>query len=103
MKKANKMTSNKTVNGTVEVSDVLVSGVRSLLNRRSTPWVGTMTDLETALTRVLRANAEVLPGSPSALRVALDRVVYRLRGSGVSVRFSRSTDRTRTRLVRLAQ
>lgn len=85
------------------VSNVILGGVRSILNRRSTPWVGTMTDLNSALVKSLRGNVpENWPGSPSALRVALNKVVRRMRGAGLSVRFTRSTDHTRTRLVELS-
>lgn len=91
------MVSNRTQN---QVSNVLVSGVKRIVNRRVTPWVGTMTDLGSVLSKVMgRQVPETWLRSPSSLRVALNKVVRQIRGSGVRVRFSRSTDSSRTRLV----
>lgn len=82
------------------VSNTLLSGVRTIVNRRVTPWVGTMTDLETAVVNAVRGRVPAnWPASPSALRVALNRAVRRIRGEGISVRFTRSTNHSRTRLV----
>jgi len=78
------------------VSDVIVKGVKSMVSRRTSNWVGTMTDLGDVLENKVSTK---LPGSPSALRVTLNRVINRLRKAGISVRFYRATDRTRTRLV----
>lgn len=97
------MTSNSKTK--MSVDNVVFSGVSTIVNRQSVnPWVGTMSNLSTALTRVLsRKERALLPGSPAALRVVLNRVVNRLRNKGVSVRFLRTTDHTRTRLVRFSQ
>jgi hypothetical protein len=85
---------------TNSVSSTLLNSIITVVNRRSTPWVGTMTELNQAAVKVLRGNVPAnWPGSPSALRVALNRIVRRVRGSGISVRFTRDSDRTRTRLV----
>jgi hypothetical protein len=81
-----------------EVSNTIFSSVRSIVARRTTPWVGTMTELgETIENRV--SVPKNWPGSASALRVAFNRVINRLRNAGVSVRFTRSTNHMRTRLV----
>lgn len=95
------MASNSTSNNTRgTVSNALLSGVRTIVNRRSTPWVGTMTELNAVLVSALRNKVPAnWPGSPSALRVALNRVIRRVRGERISVRFTRSTDHSRTRLV----
>lgn len=95
------MASNsKTNNVRGVLSNALLNGVKNIVSRRSTPWVGTMTELNTALVNSLRGKiVSNWPGSPSALRVALNRVVRRIRGEGISVRFNRSTDHARTRLV----
>lgn len=86
------------VRGTV--SNALLNGVKIIVGRRTTPWVGTMTELNDAVVNALRGKIPSnWPGSPSALRVALNRVIRRVRAEGVSVRFTRSTDHTRTRLV----
>ncbi len=97
------MVSNKT-NRRVrnDVSDVLFTSVKRMLSRRSTPWVGTMTELNSAVLRVQGNNAQEIASSPSALRVTLNKVVNRLRNAGVSVRFLRSTNKARTRLVKFS-
>lgn len=94
------MTSNSKVSVSKnDVSNALFNGVRMMLKRRSTPWVGTMTELNDSLQNRVSSMPGNWPGSSSALRVALNRVVNRLRNAGVSVHFTRSTDHTRTRLV----
>lgn len=95
------MALNSTRNNTRgSVSNTLINGVSLIVNRRSTPWVGTMTELNTALMNVLRNKVPAnWPGSPSALRLLLNRVIRRVRGNGISVHFNRSSDHSRTRLV----
>lgn len=84
---------------TNEVSTVVFSGVKQLVNRRRTPWVGTMSDLMVVINN---GRFATLPKTPSAMRVALNKVVNKLRNAGISIRFSRSTDHARTRLVRFS-
>jgi hypothetical protein len=87
----------------VKVDDVLIEGVLKVVNQNKY-WFGSMTELQTNLTKVLnRKQSEVLPGSPSALRIVLNRVVNRLRSRRVSVRFARTTDHMRKRYVRFAK
>ena len=94
------MTSNSKVNQVRnEVSDVLFSGVRSVLRRRATPLSVTMTDLEKLTRNRVSSTPKNWPASASAFRVAFNRVVNRLRHAGVSVRFKRANDNVRTRLV----
>ena len=88
------------------VESVVFNGVMSVVSgvRKGRSWTGTMTDLQSALVSQLsRKESSVLPGSPSALRVVLNRVVNRLRNRSVSVKFGRTTDHTRTRYVRFAR
>lgn len=87
------------------VDDVVFNSVLSFLSRQNVrSWTGTMTELSTGLTRVAgRKVSSVLPGSPSALRVVLNRVANRLRNRKVGVRFGRTTDHTRTRYVRFTR
>lgn len=87
---------------TNDVSEIVFRGVISVMKGQSgSRWTGTMTNLTTALNRVLsRRQRTILPGSPSALRVVVNRVANRLRSRGIGVRFNRSTDHTRTRYVR---
>lgn len=87
------------------VDSMVLDGVISMMERHTaSAWRGTMTDLNTALVRVLgRKRSEILPRSPSSLRVVLNRIVNRLRSRSVGVRFTRSSDHSRTRYVRFTQ
>lgn len=89
----------------MSVDDMIVDGVLDVLDsHRDSVWLGTMTDLNSALVRVLgRKDSKVLPKSPSSLRVVLNRVANRLRNRSVGVRFIRSSDHSRTRYVRFTQ
>jgi hypothetical protein len=89
----------------INVDDVVLNGILTVVERHDNRvWLGTMTELTSALVRVLgRRRSEVLPGSPGALRTVTNRVINRLRSRGISVRFVRTTDHTRTRLVRFAR
>jgi len=85
-----------------QVSDSILAGVLALLNRRTSgEWVGTMSELDNSLVRVLgKKIPENWPRSPSALRVALNKAVNRLRVRKVTVRFGRTSDHMRTRYVK---
>ncbi len=103
------MTYNSNVNNqrnsdVSDVNEVVFNGINSFIETQSKgPWVGTMTELKTVLKKVLpKKERAVLPGSPGALRVVVDRVVRRLRNRGIGVRFGRTTDHSRTRFVRFA-
>jgi hypothetical protein len=86
----------------VSVSDVVFRGTRLVVGRRG--WQGTMTDLMTGLNEVLNTSDRAsLPRSPAALRMVVNKVINRLRNSGLSVRFGRATDRNRTRFVKFAR
>lgn len=88
------------------VNDVVFRSISSIVERQSQEgaWLGTMTDLRTALNRVLsKKQRTILPASPGALRVVINRVVNRLRNRGIGVKFGRTSDHSRTRFVRFAQ
>jgi hypothetical protein len=86
------------------VDEIVFRGINTVVSNNRGAWVGCMTDLAAALRRVSsKRQRTVLPGSPSALRVVINRVVNRLRNRGVSVRFGRTTDHTRTRFVRFSR
>ena len=90
----------------VSTTDALVlDRVQSVLeNQVEGTWIGTMTELSTAIVRVSsKKQRTMLPGSPGALRVVINRVVNRLRNRGIGVRFVRTTDHGRTRLVRFTR
>jgi molybdopterin biosynthesis enzyme MoaB len=106
MKVSDKMASNGKTNTTSnDVHEVVLNGVLKVVNtNKSDTWSGTMTDLSSALGRVLgRKEATVLPGSPGALRMVLNRVINRLRNRSIGVKFVRTTDHSRTRLVKFAR
>jgi hypothetical protein len=96
---------SKTDTTNVSVDDVVLSGILEVLKKNNAKvWSGTMTELNAALVRVLgKKRSEILPGSPGALRTVTNRVVNRLRNRKVSVKFVRTTDHTRTRLVRFTR
>lgn len=100
-----KKNTNKTAVNEVNVNDVVFNSVLNFLDRQNVNvWTGTMTELSSGLIRVSgKKISSVLPGSPSALRVVLNRVVNRLRNRKVGVRFGRTTDHTRTRYVRFTR
>ena len=88
-----------------EVNEIVFRGIISIMEGQSgSNWTGTMTNLTTALNRVSsKRQRTLLPGSPGALRVVINRVVNRLRNRGIGVRFGRTTDHARTRYVRFSQ
>lgn len=99
------MASNSKNNTRELTSDELVfRGIKTIV-REKKRWTGTMTSLISAiLDRKLNAEERVvMPKSPSALRVVVNRVVNRLRSRGISVKFGRTTDHNRTRFVRFAR
>lgn len=81
-----------------QVENTLVNGVVSVVRRRTTPWVGTITELNSVLVKKF-GTVENWPRSASALRVSLNKVVNRIRSRGVSIQFVRDTNKERTRLV----
>lgn len=81
-----------------DINNTILDGVLNILDENKT-WTGTMTDLQFELVEKL-GKKRALPRSPSALRIVLNRVVNRLRTRGISVKFGRTTDHTRTRYVR---
>lgn len=94
---------SKTIERRNAVNDMVVRGINTIVERNGN-WIGTMTDLTTALNRVLsQRQRTLLPGSPGALRTVLNEVANRLRSRGIGVRFGRTTDHSRTRYVRFAQ
>ena len=98
------MVSNSKNDRRDNTEEIVLRGIVSVMERQTeTVWTGTMTSLMTALNRVLSKHQRtVLPNSPSALRLVINRVVNRLRNRGIGVRFGRTTDHTRTRFVRFA-
>ncbi len=95
--------SNQKNTMTDSVDNVVLEGVLKVADsRKQNAWEGTMTDLNSMLVRVLGTKkSKMLPGSPSSLRVVLNRIMNRLRVRGVKVTFGRMTDRVRTRFVQV--
>jgi hypothetical protein len=99
------MASNSKKSTSRLTSDELVfRGIKSIV-RAGRVWAGTMTRLESEIRSSDLSTEEraVMPKSPSALRVVVNRVVNRLRNRGISVKFGRKTDHSRTRFVRFAR
>lgn len=89
-----------------EVDNIIYRGIYAIVNAEGNGglWKGTMSELKTALNRVSsKRQRTILPGSPGALRIVINRVVNRLRNRGIGVRFGRATDHARTRFVRFTQ
>ena len=87
-----------------ETDEVIFRGVTSVVSQTGGIWKGTMTNLTTALNRVLsQRQRTLLPRAPGALRVVINRIANRLRNRGIGVRFGRTTDHARTRYVRFTQ
>lgn len=92
----------------INVDRALVQTVQerviTLLDRRNGQWTGTMTALGTAITTgIRRAAPSNWPQSPSFLRRVLNVAVPSIRKAGVSVKFGRTTDHSRTRFVSLVR
>lgn len=87
------------------IDEIVLSKVCSVLKDQSeSNWIGTMSRLMTALNKVSsRRQREILPGSPGALRIVINRIANRLRNRGIGVRFARTTDHARTRFVRFTR
>jgi hypothetical protein len=97
---ANSKTNNRRITAINNVDDIVFRSVSTIVERQDT-WMGTMTELSSAINRVAsKRQRTILPGSPGALRIVINRVVNRLRNRGISVRFIRTPDHGRTRLVR---
>ncbi len=97
------MTLKSKTDNTVSSDDLIVSSILKMLQSSdSTPWIGTMTELKLELASILgKKESKMLPGSASALRVSLNRVINRLRSRKVSIKFGRTPDHMRTRFVKL--
>lgn len=93
------MSNKKVVN---KNDDQLLSSILGVISKNNS-WAGTMTDLRLDLVKFLgKRNSVIVPGSPGALRVVINRILNKLRVRGVSVKFTRAPDRTRTRFVRFS-
>lgn len=102
------MTSNSKTNVRKNNDDLVLNSILTMLNASTKVWIGTMTEVNANIgpitsTLMGRSARKNLPGSPAALRVVLNRIAPRLRSRGIGVKFLRSTDHTRTRLVRFTQ
>jgi hypothetical protein len=97
--KGDKMASNTETN----VNDLVLNGVLTVISNHES-WTGTMTQLGAAIRKVTeRSNRKMLPGSPSALRVVLNRVLNRLRTRKVRATFGRTPDHARVRYVQFSK
>ena len=85
-----------------DVNEMIFTKINTIVSNQSgSNWTGTMTNLMTALNKVSsKRQRALLPGSPGALRVVINKVANRLRNRGIGVRFGRTTDHARTRFVK---
>lgn len=83
----------------VDTDTVLLNGIVRVVGRRVTPWVGSMTELSTALNRVVRNVPAGWPENPRGLRAGVDRVIAKLRRAGIKTSFGRTSDHSRKRFV----
>lgn len=100
--------SKKVFNSTMKVDQELSQNIQTrifaLLDRKHGSWNGTMTELNRAMTTVVRrAVPSNWPKTPAVLRRVVNTIVPALRRSGVSVEFGRTTDHSRTRYVNFEQ
>lgn len=80
----------------INVNDEIMNSVLNLVNVEK-EWTGTMTDLATKIkNKVAKDVRSEFPKTARNLRVSLNKIVYRLRSRGVSVKFNKSHG---TRLV----
>lgn len=99
------MASNRQPKPINSTNEVVLNGIISVISKgKNEMWIGTMTQLSNALSKNLsQKGSKLLPGSPAALRVVVNRVISRLRNRGIGVRFTRTTDHMRTRIVKFAR
>lgn len=101
----NSKTINRKNSIITNVNDIVFRSISSVIDKNiDSIWTGTMTELMSSLNRVLsKKQRTILPGSPSALRIVINRIVNRLRNRGIGVKFVRTTDHNRTRLVKFTR
>lgn len=88
----------------INVAELVLTKIDAIIDDHGSFWIGTMTNLMVALNRVSsKRQRALLPGSPSALRMVTNKIINRLRNRGISVRFTRTPDHARNRLVRFAR
>ena len=87
------------------VEEIVFRGVLDILSTiEDSIWFGSMTDLDADLARVLpKAAVNILPKSPSALRVVLNRVVNRIRNQSVSIKFGKTNGSNSMRYVKFSK
>lgn len=101
----NTMKNNKSTSTTTGVykNKVLAGSIHerivALLSKKGGEWIGSMTELTSALRRIGTTTKASLPTSPSVMRKVVNNVIYSLRRSGVKVNFTRTTDHMRKRVV----
>lgn len=92
--------SRVTIKSDTELLNTVQARIVSLLSKRNGHWSGSMTDLDHAITSGLNKQATSnWPTTPSVLRRVVNTVVNRLRSRGISVKFRRTPDHERRRLV----
>lgn len=98
--RTSRKSSTTTTTRSVNVDRSVVQGIKAqvielLGSRKNGQWIGTMTELGSTIDTSIQ--------SPSYLRRVLNVAVPAIRNAGVSVKFGRTTDHSRTRYVRFIQ
>lgn len=88
---------NRRTSVSVDTDTVVLKGIVRVVGRRLS-WLGSMTDLNAALRKVVTRQSD-WPRNPRQLRSTVDRVVNQLRRLGVKTHFGRHSDHNRRRFV----
>lgn len=75
----------------------IVNGIVRVVSRRSTAWIGSMTELSAVLSKT--STTSEWPENPRAWRASVDRVIPQLRRAGIKTKFGRTKDHDRKRFV----
>lgn len=75
-----------------QVDNMVLKGIVTFLKSQKTnKWTGTMTDLSSNVRKNLsKDELSMMPKSPSALRVVVNRIVNRIRNNRIGVKFTRT-------------
>lgn len=92
-------TRTRTRTDMVTRNTTIFNGVLQVIrSSKNGEWVGTMTQLRSQVSKLV--GKDVVPGSPSAMRVVVNRILSRIRKAGVSVKFGLANNESRTRYVK---
>lgn len=96
-----KKTIRSKMNISKEFNQEIQNRIRKVLSRNQGVWVGTMSELNIAITTGIRKSEynSFWPKTPSVMRRVINTMIPSLSHSGVRTTFGRTTDHSRTRFV----